>query len=477
MTTTSGKESITINGMSPLANTEDDDVVVEYEGIAKGDVVVVMNAQGSVYTLIKADKIEGKVSRISTNEYDETVLTVDGKQYVIGTFADDDTTLSNNSALINFNTTYEIYVYGDKIIGWKGAASEANVSDVVFVLGEYNVATVDTYGNDVTTYYAQGIDMEGKEVSILIGIDYAVNDAVGYTGTIEDLGVTSLAEGFYTFELSEDKDEKKANIMTGEPLADAYNEDEPSIYTGAVVDKDFDSKTTTVRTAATELAFLTENTKFIIAEGTLGDTLDVAVLTGSIRMDEVTAPVVLSQDENGNVTLEVMVIGVETLGVMAEDYIYVSESMIDTAANIGNGQLEYSVYFANDNKVEAIVVESAITDAGFYTYTYDAVEKVYDLTEADEDDTVVFVDEVFQSQRNGVLVSTHIEAFNAAEAKIFDARAEKVIAESDIAAIETLEDMADATLIDYVVTFSALVDEDENVTTIIVTSVEEVTEA
>ena len=475
VTTTAGKESITLAApYGLLSNAQEDDRVVEYEGIAKGDIVLVKNAQDAVYTLEKPQRLRGKISRISANEYGQTVITVDGKQYVAAGL---DVAVAGLSAStdgnFNFNIDREIYVYGDKYLGWKTAGTEADVSDVVFVLGTYSVDNVDSYGNEVTSIYAQGIDMQGKEQSILVGIDYAVNNSPGYNGAIKDLGVADLDEGYYTFKLSDDKDEKKANIMAADGVADSYDEEEPSIYVGSVSNKNFDSKTTSVRTAGNELAFITENTKFIIAEGTLGDHLDIAVMTGSIRMDNVSAPVVLARDANGNVTLEVMVIGVDTLGVMAEDYIYVSQAQKDAVANIGNGQLEYQVYFAKDNKVDTIVVESVISSAGFYTYTYDANDKVYDLDLAEADNDVVFADEEFVSQFKGSLVSTNIHGLNAADAKIFDARADKVIADSDIPAIESLTDMTDAVLADHVVTFSALVDEDDKVTTIIITAVEE----
>ncbi|MBQ9973350.1 MAG: S-layer homology domain-containing protein [Oscillospiraceae bacterium] len=475
VTATAGKESITLAApFGLLSNTKEDDRVVEYEGIAKGDIVIVKNAQDSVYTLEQPQVIRGRISRISANEYGQTVITVDGKQYVAAGLDVAVAGLSaNTDGSFNFNIDREIYVYGDKYLGWKNAASEADVSDVVFVLGAYSVSSTDAYGNDVTSTYAQGIDMQGKEQSILIGIDYAVNNAPGYNGAIKDLGVAELEEGYYTFKLSDDKDEKKANIMVGEGLSDSYDEEESSIYVGSVSNKDFDSKTTNVRTNGNELAFITENTKFIIAEGALGDSLDIAVMTGSIRMDNVTAPVVLARDANGNVTLEVMVIGVDTLGVMAEDYIYVSQAQKDAVANIGNGQLEYQVYFAKDNKVDTIVVESLIPAAGFYTYTYDANDKIYDLDPAEADNAIVYTDEEFVSQFKGSLVSTNIHGLNAADARIFDARADKVIAESDIPVIESLADMTDAVLADHVVIFSALVDEDDNVTTIIITAVEE----
>lgn len=466
VTTTAGKEAITLGApYGLLNNTEDEDEIVEYDGVTKGDFVIVKNVQDSVYCIEKLSSVEGKISRVSTNEYDETVITVNGKKYTASGLETGVTGLANNTELINFNNFYEIFVYGDKYIGWKGAASTADVSDVIFVLGSYNVVAVDTYGNDVTSYYAQGINMEGKEVSTLIGIEYAAD-------ALEDLGVTSLEAGYYTFELSKDKDEKKANIMKATALAVEYNDEEPSIYVGAIEDKDFDSKTTNVRTAAGELAFITEVTKFVIVEGTMGEALDIAVMTGTIRMDDVTAPVVLAQDDNGNVTLEVVVIGVDSLGVMAEDYIFVSEAQLLTKAENADG-LTYDVYFTNEGAVKEIAVETEIAAAGFYTYTYDAAENVYELTEADEDNTVVYVDEEFQSLYNGSIISSNIEAFKASEAKIFDARAEKIIAENDIPAIESLEDMNDATLAEYVVTFSALVDEDENVTTIVVTAVDE----
>ncbi len=476
VTVTAGKESITLAApFGLLSNTKEDDRVVEYEGIAKGDIVIVKNAQDAVYTLEKPQMIRGKISRISANEYGQSVITVDGKQYVAAGLDVAVAGLSaNTDGSFNFNIDREIYVYGDKYLGWKNASSEADVSDVVFVLGDYSVDNMDSYGNEVTSIYAQGIDMQGKEQSILIGIDYAVNNAPGYNGAIKDLGVAELDEGYYTFKLSDDKDAKKANIMEAEGVADSYNADEPSIYVNSVANKNFDSKTTSVRTAGNELAFITENTKFIIAEGSLGDSLDIAVMTGSIRMDNVTAPVVLARDANGNVTLEVMVIGVDTLGIMAEDYIYVSQAQKDAVANIGNGQLEYQVYFAKDNKVDTIVVESPISAAGFYTYTYDANDKIYDLDRAEADNDIVFAGEKFVSQFKGSLVSTNIHGLNAADAKIFDARADKVIADSDIPAIESLSDMTDAVLADHAVTFSALVDEDDNVTTIIITAVEEV---
>lgn len=477
VTTTAGKESITVNGVGLLANAEDDDVVVEYDGIAKDDIVLVSVAQDTMVTLTKATAVTGQISKISANEYGQTTITVGGTTYVAYTNDISASGLSNNTATVDFDKTYEIYTVGEKYIGWKAAASEANVSDVIYVLGGYPVTTTDAYGNDVTNIYAQGVDMTGKEVSILVGIDYAINNADNYTGTVEDLGLTTaeaVEAGYATYKLSTNKDEKKANIMIAEALAEAYNEDEPSIYTGTAT-KEMKSDTASLRTGAGELAFITESTKFIVVEGTLGKTLEIAVMTGSISKNVEDAAIVLSQDDYDNVTLEVMVIEVEDLSIMAEDYIFVSAAQIEAGATVGTAEYEYEVYFAETGEKKVIITDAVIEAAGFYTYATETEDgkTIYDLT-VEEPSTFALQNVVFESAKGTNLVAAGIEGLNAAEAKIIDTRAEKVLAESNVAEITELADMADAKAADHQVVFWALLDEEEeNVTNIFVVAVNE----
>ena len=477
VTTTAGKESITIVGKAAMDNAEDDDVVVEYDGIAKNDIVLVSEVQGQVTYLTKAASVTGQVTKTAVNEYGQNTITVNGTTYVAYAAADEaakiqNTGLTNNVSSINFDKTYEIYTVGEKYIGWKAAASEANVSDVIYVLGAYDVTTEDAYGNGVTNVYAQGVDMTGKEVSILIGIDYAQN-----TESVVDLGViddTSVNAGYYTFKLSADKDLKKANIMEATALNTSSDADyEDGLYTATVASatemKSDDGKITT----SEGLAYINDTTKIILVEGGLKDTLETAVMTGSIKKTlNSDAKVILTQDDYGSQSLEVMVI-VDVVGLQAEDYIFVSDVDAAAAATVGTGLIEVEAWFTKSGEKKTITVNAnSIVGDKFFEYTYDTVEECYDLTNANTAaGSGLLMNETFVSANIGkkLLVSTNIDAYDASEAKIIDTRSEKELEEADVAEITSLEDMADAKLGEFEVNFVAIIDtEDEIVENIFV---------
>jgi len=472
--TTEGKESITVSGLTALSNTEDDDKVVEYEGIAKGDFVSVQRAQ-NLYYLTKATAVEGEITKIDGST--PSTIYVNGKKYTrFSLTGSSDVGLSRTPADENFGKTYTFYVVGSKYIGWETAGSDADVSDVVYVLGTYELETSDAYGNEVTKIFAQGVDMQGKEVSILVGIDYAINDnpdADNYSSTPEDLGVISLAAGYVTFTESSNSDARKADVMTANSLDETYDTDNPDIYTGNIT-AELKSDTTKL-VDGDNVTFIGEATKFILVNGQLGGALDIVVMTGPIKKDVASAPVVLSQDGAGNVNLEVMVISTADLNVMAEDYIYVSDV---SAATIGKDLYELSVYFTKTGE-KSINLDVKLNDDAvnqFYTYSYDATEDIYTLDTKQSGDNFKYAVE-FKSLNKNYLIADGITAFDASEAKIVDLRSSSEIGESSVAAMTEVADLADAKDAGYKVVFDALVDEeDEKVLNIYILSVTEIVE-
>ena len=473
--TTEGKESITVSGLTVLSNTEDNDVVVEYDGIAKGDFVSVQKAQ-NLYYLTKATVVEGEITKIDGST--PSTIYVNGTKYTrFGLTGEGDIGLTRNPTADNFGKTYTFYVVGSKYIGWETAESNANVSDVVYVLGTYELKSTDTYGNNITKTYAQGVDMEGKEVSVLVGIDYAINDdpeAEKFSAEPADLGVSTLAAGYVTFGESSDSDAKKANVMTAKALDKTYDEENPDIYTGSITAQ-LKSDTTKLVNGE-EVTFIGDSTKFILVDGQLGEALDIVVMTGSIKKDVASAPVVLSQDSAGNVNLEVMVISTTDLNVMAEDYIYVNGV---NAATIGTDLYELSVYFTKTGEKETINLDAKPSNDAknqFYTYSYDAAEEIYTLDTKQSDDNFKYAVE-FKSLNKDYLIAEGITAFDASGAKVVDLRGSDTLKDSPVAAMTEVADLADAKDAGYKVVFDALVDADnEKVLNIYIRSVTEIVE-
>jgi len=467
VSTVAGKEYIRIAGTPSaitMQNNADEDVVNEYEGIAKDDIVLVSQANG-IYTLKKAEKVEGKITR--TAEVDgKTVITVNGTQYKEFDVNAGATGLDYIPGNIDFEATYVVYVNGDRFLGWEGVTAAANVADVVYVVGVYALeGTADAYGNVVDNYYAQGVNMEGKEVSILIGTD---------DGTTE-LGAQTLADGYYTFKLATEREAKKANIMVATALDTEYDD---SIYTQALPTQLPLTSDTSYVDVTGDIAFLANTTKFIIVDGTtVGGELDVAMVTGLYKTDVSGRPAVLSQDAAGNVTLEVVVID-GTVSITSDDYIFVSADQQASASVTADGT-EYTVYFTGASENKAIIVDAEIEEGGFYTYEItkdDNGVDVYTLSSAGTPANIKYA-QTFTRLNGTKLISTDIKALEAAGAKIIDVRGAEVIKESEVTEMTMLEDLTAAKDGNYAVTFAAVLDEDlENVTHIFIGAVEAIEE-
>lgn len=459
------KDSITIAGPITLSNSEDEDKVVEYEGIAKDDIVIITKA-GELTYITKADCVIGEITRTSTNEFGEAVIAIGDKTYTAYDGDPSIVDLTNTITKDIFNKNFEIYTIGDKFIGWKNVGSTADVSDVVYVIDVYDVTTTNNYGIKVIKTYAQGIDVNGKEVTILVN-DNSIkfNDGDDYTIPVIE------KNAFYTFETSTHREVKKYDVMIGEEVATKTEYEEANkntnfyeFYYDATGVKQTLKRDDYIVKTNSGIAFITENTKFIVFEGEKA-TLETVVYTGPVSRTFTNADAIFSVDNNGNVLVEIVVIN-DTVNVAGEDLIYI----FDTNGATTIDGIEMDVYFTDSNSVKNITADKAY-GVGFYSYTYDATENIYELTAAAGD--AVLADRIFKNYLNGYIVATDINGVKATDAKIFDARLDDKIEDSDISRIETFDDMTDATKAEYKITFSAITNDDGEIVNIIITSVKD----
>ena len=164
VTTTADKQTIVIgtdtvkNGYKESNSTITDEIN-EYEGIAKGDIVVLTKI-GKIYNVEKAATVTGKLTKING-----TKITLGGVEYdQKGTDNAIEATLT-----LDFKTEYKLYLDGQgNYIAIDTVKAEETKSTVYFVKA-YTKTTekVDAFTGNKTykdTYFVQCVDTDGKEV-------------------------------------------------------------------------------------------------------------------------------------------------------------------------------------------------------------------------------------------------------------------------------------------------------------------------
>ena len=464
VTTTAGKEAIKI-GTTLYDNTEDEDEIVEYDGIAEDDIVVIKNIAGIAYVEKLTATADQKVTKTSSK---------DGKDYAYlnGTayeLAGANVTAVEGmvaSASASSEITYDAYIYDGKLIGLIETAGAASLSDTIYVVGVYSLEVAGNYA-PADYYYAQGVNAEGKEVSTLIGVD--------------DLGETELPEGFYTFKKSTEKEEAKKDIMVATPAvdADAFDKNTDKFFVEALTDTvnadELKKDDKFVYIGEGDRVYLTSNTKFVVIDATtIGDELELVTYTGAIAKaiaEDDVITVAVSLDANENMLAEMVVINSASVSLKAEDYIFVVDG--DDYSAVENGY-EYTVFFTSTNEFKTIVADTTY-ETGFYgDYTTDE-DGIYDLGATDEYADIL-PGQIFAGVfGESAIISDDIDLYDAANAFIVDLRVEDVLEESEVAEIETLKDIISANKAKYKVEFIAIVDttddDNEKVTHIFVTDI------
>lgn len=159
ISTTAGSESITLSGAGVLANNKTSDVVNEYAGIAKDDIVAVTVVNG-VSTLEKVKTVEGTVSKKNGTTY--TLGGVDYKR----------STATNNTGLAiadpSFTGTYTLYLDLNGNYFACVAKTAAPTSSLTYLVDVYSTTetVTDNFGVPTTTtkYWAQCVNMSGEQV-------------------------------------------------------------------------------------------------------------------------------------------------------------------------------------------------------------------------------------------------------------------------------------------------------------------------
>ena len=457
--TTPGKESITLNGIPAIKNNDDIDNITEYKGIAKNDIVLVKTVtrgDETKYIVTKADKITGKVEKIA-NKDDNTYVTINGNSYVAHENAGIADVLGGaiNSTAFNFDVVYDFYICGDTYFGYATSESTANMSDIVYVVDYYTTTTTGAYGTDVVKTFAQGVNMAGEEVNILIG-------ANGY-------GKNSIEDGFYTFKKATTKEESKEGIMV-ETAVNVTGETYDVLR--GIVTTAFDKDEMTVGT--NDIYFINNDTKFIYIKDITKTELEVSVFTGNMSIDEGTYPILFTTDKRGNKTIEVVVIVTEDIKIDVEDFIFVSADQIAGVSNTADG-LSYKVYFADANEVVEILVDTPITVAGFYEYTYNEEDNKYEPTDTDaaKFNDVLLKNVAIDNIMGDYLVINN-KTYDASAAIINDARGEDAIEKSVIPEITNFDELIAAFDVDSIkITISAILDEESDILNIYIVEINE----
>ena len=483
ITTTEGKETIKFATLGTKQNNEDDDVVLEYDGIAEEDLVAV-TVQGELYLVEKLDSITGTITAKSTNKDNgRTILTVDGKSYTF--FGGDvltDEINTNFNALGDqlFNKEYTIYLYNGKLVGLGEGATEVDLSDVIYVVNVYSVEKNDSYGIKTQYTYAQGVDMNGKEVNILIDVKQQASVGAPFVTVLkgDDVKAAVLADGksdagFYTFDKCGETEGNKHGIMTGEEV---ITEDLYAVemeFAGNDLDK-ITPDSARVNTAE-GIAYVASGSKLIKVSG-VGATME-AGLAASLKYtvkeetDEV-AVALVSIDDNDNKVLEVLVVTSDDTITTAEDVIFVTADQTDYIRANADGYV-YEVYNAKTGEILTLTFDAEELDAGFFAYNYNEADKLYEIDQEVTEGYATGL--VFTGSYNGLVTFDSVIAdYDASKAIIIDTRDEDVIDSTEIEEITELADIVNANKEkggNAVVTVSAVYDaEDEIVSVIFVTS-------
>ncbi len=446
--TTAGKETIKFKGTAALSNGKKnaaglaEDFVREYDGIAEGDIVV-LTQMGAIYNVYKADVVEGKVSEVDT----DNVVTLAGTKYEPNAAVAADNTglagagLPANGAAMKANT-YKLYLDEDgNYVGCFVVAGESTVSAALYIVAEYHKSEDTGYGTK-DNYYAQVVDMTGKEDKVLIGIDA---NADGDTADANDYGVTTtgLVGKFVTFDKSAVAAAAKLGVKTATTLpADISGVGiAPVVNQAQAVLTDTDlgtagaqtkltSKTSKIEVTGAKPVYLSSDTLFIFINGALGQ-MEITKKTGAVDMNMTllnTKVLFKAADADRNRVAQVVVYdgAFADAGADASTLIYVPAATTYSAENVDG--FVYTVYNAATGEKITVTNKSDIDPLSIGFHKFAVSGKVYDINGANEG-TGTLVGAVYASKYGTKITTTGAAAtdLETSGAIIVDTRAANAI--------------------------------------------------
>ena len=379
-----GNEKVFLSGTG-VPNAEGDDRVVEYAGMKSGDFVTYVMVD-DIYVLAPVEMVSGTVTKTSTVEvngenYDAITLngtlypafepknTVDSKNLV-------GRKLENNISTLQYGQSYTLYVTEDgHYIGFETVEGTLSLDDTVYLLGNLLLKEKDNYGKAAFFNKARGVDMEGKEVLIVVGKAQDVSgDGIYQEGEdAEALGsMDTVLKGFYNVKDSTDKDEKKEGIKVVEPYTSIYGPETPTYVAKTYSGEPAFTGTNWISTMEGIAAVGTGTTKYLFISGGLNDSapLTVSVMTGSIspaialKTSEPDDMLVTRAGAGSNIEIFVRLTEEAMLNSI---YVYATQEQIDNAARTADGYA-YTVYNIKDGKTSDIIIgedQPRITTPGF----------------------------------------------------------------------------------------------------------------
>ena len=376
--------------VTSVSDVEEDDACYSIlSGMKKDDYVIITAANGKVMTAVAAEKVTGKITKVTK---DESVV-LSGTTYNFAKNADN----SVKNLTVNKDDEKVLYLdtFGNAIYSTTPSASDSK--DTVYVVLKYSVN--DAYGQPVDTM--QAVNAKGE----IITAKYKAAD-----------GTTVEVDKAYTYTMDGDKYVLKAEgakNTVGTAAADAND-------TVAKKDKKLSSMNWDNYFAA--------DVNFVYVNGSKSD-LKVTVKSG-VQDATLTAKdyVVVAKDGDGNYVVTTVYIK-GTAVTTSDSVIYVAAKLTEdnftgTELSKDNKKTLYGYKMYVNGEKQTIYFDGKQTkNAGFYTYTVDDTTGAYTLSTSTPSNTAT--DTVTATLFNGVYYLNGIDAvkdFDATNAKVVDVK-------------------------------------------------------
>ena len=360
----------TLDGAGALTYVDNlDKTVVATQEIgtwAKGDMLaVVVNHDGKLAYVAKADEVQGACSAYTTKSY-----TIAGTKY---NFANTYTDANGIGGNVDFKKgEYKLYldpnqyIIGSEVIS--GVAT-ANAEDIVYVIAD--VAAPATNGEGESVYYVRTISMTGE---------YKV-----YQTSVNPTNINRTTNGLlYVVSTDADDNYVFAKAADGTKLTDTIahiDNDAKEYFTETKLKEDTSFKKDTKSVVAADNStkvYLTNDTVYLFE-----DAAKTTQITGGVdkTVTATSSTILVAKDADGNpIAKAVILAGTKYVETVDANTIYVKGEDAKTGTN-ANGN-EFTAYDLTGEKITITLKSATSTTAGFYKYTMDA-DGVYTLEAVD----------------------------------------------------------------------------------------------
>jgi hypothetical protein len=338
-----------------------------YETPAAKDVVIVQ-ATGARTAITKAATATGKVTAVNTSA--TKTLTMGGKTYSESTKFTSPSGFAAWTANDLLNKDCTIFLGTDGKVVLAKVSSGTTDAGLVYVTAKYEKSVDTGYGANVT-YWAQGVDMNGKEVS------YQLTETV--YNTVDATYKTKLCTVSTSYDAT-----LKATVASF-ALASAGNSS--TAFTG--------SSTTALKATDIKIGsnyYFDANTKFIFVKNSLND-LKVTTATGAQATNGTDTYFYYAAKAatDTNFTIKYVVVGGTPAATSSESLMFVPQAFTaDTAVSYTKadgtpGTAYKNVAFIDGQpKLDVLMTNVAGIGVGFYNFAKDSAG-IYTLTPAAKD--------------------------------------------------------------------------------------------